>query len=71
MQVVMENMIGVSAQDASLIARLASLRESVRGHKERALAMWNDCRIDAEPEDRATLGRFTQKLVPQKLVHSD
>ncbi len=49
--------------DASLLVRIATLRESVRSHKQRALSLWNACTPAVQaPQERATHGRFTQQL---------
>ena len=53
-----------AAIDALLIARIAALRESVRGHKQRALAMWDACLPTEKPSgQRVSHGKFTQQLV--------
>lgn len=51
--------------DNVAVARVAHLRESVRLHKERAVALWGACvpEKSQEPEvRRASMGRFTRQL---------
>lgn len=47
--------------DTMLLGRIASLREAVRGHRQRALEMWNACSpAEEQTQQRPTMGRFTE-----------
>lgn len=49
--------------DAVLLMRVASMRATVQSHRDKAQELWNRCApAEHDPQDRAALGKFTQKL---------
>ena len=54
----------ISGGNAGLQAQIAALRESLKNQRDRSRQLWETCAPGAGVEDnRASLGRFTEKLV--------